>query len=432
MASWILGVVLAAAPVELSLTEAQRLAEARNPGLAARRALEAGAEHRVRATTARLLPRLSLGVRYSRLSFVAPGEITLPFSLPNQPAPEPIRLGDPIENVFASSVVLEQPLFTGLALLNQREAAQHSHDAAAHLVEQDRQDLALRVEESWFGLLRARQLLAVSAQSEQVLAAHLARLERLAEAGSTTELEVTRTRARLASVRVQTLQAKAAEAVGRLALVTTLGLDPDAALELREPLDEAPSVGEEQLRPELLAARDQVAAKQAQARVVAGALWPQLALRASAQLDSPNSRYFPLRNELNPSWEASVILSWTAWDWGATWHSYRAAALDAQAAQHGVDQLEEAVRLEAARKRLDLTTAAARIVATQQAVDAAEQSLQRAQRQCEAGQLACITVLDAEGELSRLRVDLVQARIDQRLSSAQLRRALGTLERGTP
>ena len=46
--------------------------------------------------------------------------------------------------------------------------------------------------------------------------------------------------------------------------------------------------------------------------------------------------------------------------------------------------------------------------------------------------IGALTVLDAEGELSRLRVDLVQARIDQRLSSAQLRRALGTLERGTP
>lgn len=433
MTSWILGVLLSVAPVELSLAEAQRLAEARSPSLAARRAQQEGAGHRVSASTARLLPKLSLGVRYSRLSYVAPGEITLPFSLPNQPAPEPIRLGDPIENVFASSVVLEQPVFTGLSLINQREAAQRTHDAASHLVEQDKQDLALRVEESWFGLLRARQLLAVTTQSETLLGTHLARLERLVEAGSTTELEVTRTRARLASVRVQSLQAKAAEAGAQLALVTALGLDPDVVLELREPLEDAPEVGDEQRRPELLAARAQVAAKQAQARAAAGGLWPQVALRASVQLDSPNSRYFPLRNELNPSWEASAILSWTAWDWGATWHTLRAAQLDAQAAQHGVEQLEDGVRLEVARRRLDLTTAAARVVATREAVDAAEQSLQRAQRQCEAGQLACITVLDAEGELSRLRADLVQARIDQRLSAAQLRRALGTLTtRGTP
>jgi outer membrane protein TolC len=254
----------------------------------------------------------------------------------------------------------------------------------------------------------------VTEQSERVLGAHLARLERLAEAGSTTGLEVTRTRARLASVRVQTLQAKAAEAMAQLSLIITLGLEPDAVLELREPLDDAPPADDEQRRPELLAARAQVAAKQAQARAAAGGLWPQIALRASVQLDSPNSRYFPLRNQLNPSWEASAILSWTAWDWGATWHGLRAAQLDAQAAHHGVEQLEDAVRLEVARRRLDVTTAAARTVATREAVDAADQSFQRAQRQCDEGQLACIIALDAEAELSRLRADLVQARIEQR------------------
>lgn len=438
MSSWVIAVVLAAGPVEVSLEQAQRLAAERSPGLASRRALQASAEHRVGAATGRLLPRLSLGVRYSRLSYVAPGEFTLPYSLPNQPAPEPIRLGDPIENVFASSLVLEQPLFTGLSLLNQREASQRAFDAAGLQLEQERQDLTLRVTESWLGVLRARQLVAVAEDSERTLTAHLARLERLVEAGSLTELEATRTRARLASVRVQALQARAGAAVANLALVTLLGLDPDAVVQPVEladaPSPEAPAaVAEQTERPELGAARAQLASREAQARALAGGLWPQLVARASVQLDSPNTRYFPLRNELKPSWDLSAVLSWTAWDWGATWHTHRAAQQEAEAARHAITQLEDAVRLDVARRRVDVTTAAARTVATNEAVDAAERSLQRAQRQCEAGQLACITVLDAESELSRLRAELVQARIDQHLTQAQLRRALGTPSpRSTP
>jgi outer membrane protein TolC len=300
MASIFLGVLLAAAPLELELEAAQRMAAARSPALAMRAAQAEGAAHRLSASTARLLPKLSLSVRYSRLSYVAPGEIVLPFSLPNQPTPEPIRLGDPIENVFASSVVLEQPLFTGLSLLSQREASRHLVDAAGQQLEQDRQDLRLRVEESWFALQRARELLGVAERSEQVLGAHLERLERMAEAGATTTLEVSRTRARLASARVQVLQARAGEALANLALLTLLGLEPDATVLLREPADEAPPDERGGERPELRAARAQVAAKDAQARATAGGLWPQLFLRASAQLDSPNTRYFPLRNEFNP------------------------------------------------------------------------------------------------------------------------------------
>ncbi|MFZ5440079.1 MAG: TolC family protein [Myxococcota bacterium] len=422
-------VVVAGSPVSLSLSDAQRLAAERSPALAARRALRDGADHRLTASTSRLLPRLSLGVRYSRLSYVAPGQISLPFSLPNQPPPEPIQLGEAIENAFASSVVLEQPLFTGLSLLNQREASKRSLVAAERQLEQERQDLALRVEEAWLGLVRARQLAGVAQQSEQVLGAHLERLERMADAGAITSLEVTRTRARLAAVRVQVLQARAAEAVARLGLVTLLGLDPDAEPTCELPADDEPAMapGQEGVRPELIAAREVAASKEAQARALAGGLWPQLLARASVQFDSPNTRYFPLRNEFNPSWEASAILSWTAWDWGATWHTHRAAALEAEAARHSAAQLEEAARIDVARRRVDFDTAASKLEATRAAVDAAALSLQRAQRQCEAGQLACITVLDAEAELSRLQADLVQARIDRRLAVSQLRRATGTL-----
>ena len=424
---------LAAEPVRLDVSQALALAAAHSPTLAARQAAVDAADHRVSASTARLLPRLSLNVRYTRLSYVKPGEISLPFSLPNQPPPDPIRLGDVIENQFASNVVLEQPIFTGLSLLHTREAAQRGHEAASAQWLQEQQDLALRVEEAYFGLFRARQLLEVTEQSMKALAAHLERLERLAREGATTALDVSRTRTRLAGTRVQQLQARAAEAVAQQGLLTLLGLDPDAVLELTQDLERLPPPAEGDLqaqanvRPDLRAARALAAAKEAQARAAGGALWPQLMLRAAAQFDSPNQRYFPLRNEFNPSWDASVILSWTAWDWLATWHTQRAAELDALGARHAVAQLEDGVRTEVERRRLEAATAVERKVASLEAVDVADQSLQRAQRLCDAGQAPCIGVLDAEAELTRLRAEWVQSRIDQRLAASQLRRAVGTL-----
>lgn len=432
---------LAAEPVRLDLAQALARAAAHSPSLAMRRAAVDAADHRVSATTARLLPRLTLNVRYTRLSYVQPGEITLPFSLPNQPPPDPIRLGDVIRDQFASNVVLEQPVFTGLSLLNTREAAQHGHAAAAAQLQQEQQDLALRTEEAYFGLFRARQLLEVTEQSMKALSAHLARLERLAREGATTPLDVSRTRTRLAGTRVQQLQARAAEAVAQQALLTLLGLEADAVLELTQDLERLPPPAEGDLqaqastRPDLQAARALAASREAQARAAGGGLWPQVALRAAAQLDSPNQRYFPLRNEFNPSWDASVVLTWTAWDWLATWHTQRAAQLDALGARHAVAQLEDGVRTEVERRRLEAVTAVERRQASREAVDVAEQSLQRAQRLCDEGQAACIGVLDAEAELTRLRSEWVQSRIDLRLAGSQLRRAVGTLSltpEGTP
>ncbi len=435
------GASLAGEPLRLDVARAQVLARDHSPALAARQAAVNAADHRHRASTARLLPRVSLTARYARLSYVAPGEISLPFSLPNQPAPDPIRLGDPIENVVNTSVVLEQPLFMGLSLLNTRQALSLGHEAATQALRQEEQDLILRAEEAYYGLYRARQLLEVTEQSRKALAAHLERLERLAKEGATTPLDVSRTRTRLATTRVQQLQAQAAEAVAQQALLTLLGLEADVTLELTQDLDAPlPPVGDEPLaqalaRPELVAARAQAAAKEAQARAAGGGLWPQLFLRASASYDSPNTRYFPLRNELNSSWDAAVVFSWTAWDWGATWHTQRAAEFEARGARHGVAQLEDAVRTDVERRRREASTAIERTGATREAVEVAEQALQRAQRLCDAGQAPCVFVLDAEAELTRLRADWVQARIDTRVAHSQLRRATGTLSsspEGTP
>jgi outer membrane protein len=423
----------AAEPVRLDVSQSVALAAARSPSLAGRAAAVEAAAHRVGAATGRLLPRLSVGLRYVRLSPVAPGQISLPFSLPGQPAPDPIVLGETIENQFGSSVVLEQPLVTGLSLLNTRQAAQSTREAAEEQLAWERQDLALRTEEAYFAVLRARQLLTVTDQSARALTAHLERLDRLEREGATTALDVARTRTRVATTRVQQLQARAAEAVAEQALLVLLGLAADSTLELTENLDAAPAAVEGDLqaraatRPDLRAARALAEAKEAQARAAAGSLWPQLMLRASAQYDSPNQRYFPLKNAFNPSWDAAVTFSWTAWDWLATWHTHRAAALEAVAARQSVAQQEDGVRTEVERRRLEAATSQEREGATLEAVAVAEQALGRAARLCDAGQAPCIWVLDAEAELTRLRADHVQSRLDSRLASSQLRRSVGAL-----
>lgn len=422
MLAALLAGVLAVEGRSLALAEAVELARQHSPALASRRWSVAAAEHRRSQATARLLPRVSLGLRYSRLSYVAPGSITLPFSLPGQPAPDPIVLGDPIENLFGSQVLLEQPLFTGLSLLSGRDAASELETVARTQATQEEEDLLLKVEQAYFGLLRARELKVVAAQSQRALTNHLERLVRLEAEGVMTTLDVSRTRTRLAATRVQVLQAEAAEALAQLTLTTLLALEAETPLTLTEALDE-PHDAPVSARPELELSRATVRAREAQARAAAGPLWPQLALRASAQLDSPNTRYFPLRNAFNPSWEVSTVLSWTAWDWGATWHGWRAAEAEARAASENARALEEGLGLDQERRQRDLVTARAREGAAREALSSAEQALQRAQRLCEAGQTGCYHVLDAEAERTRLHAEWVDARIDRRLSFAQLRRA---------
>jgi cobalt-zinc-cadmium efflux system outer membrane protein len=423
----------AAEPLRLDLAKAEALAARHSHLLAQRQEEVLAARARAQAASARLLPRVTGTLRYARLSYVAPAQLELPFTLPNGTRPDPVQLGEAIENQLGSSVVLEQPLFTGFALLHGREAADQGVAAAEARLEQERQDVLLHSQEAYFALFEARELLQVAERALEGVSAHLGRLTRAAAVGAGTPLEANRTSTRVGAARVQLLQAQAAEATAALALATLLGVDAQTPFELTEDVDRLPPapagdlVERAQHRPELRSARAAAEARQSQARAAEGPLWPQAFLRASAQYDSPNTRYFPLENELRGSWDAAVVVSWAAWDFGANRALLRAAEHDALAAEHAVAQLEDLVQTEVGRERTLVALADERVRAAQEAVDVAQQGLKRAQTLCEAGQAACLVVLDAEADLARLRAEWVQARTQRHLAAARLARAAGAL-----
>lgn len=420
----------------LDLEQALALARAHSRKLADRKTEVEISAHRRGEAFGRFLPRLGFTARYSRLSYVPPGEISLPFSLPGQGALEPIRLGDPIEDQVSFRLALEQPLFTGLALLSAHTATRHTEAAAQARLALEEQDLEVKVEEAYLGLLKARQLGTVAELSVRALEAHLVDAERLLRSGALTVSDLARVKARVAAARLQQIQTQGAAELAQLALATLLGLDSDAALSLAEPppplelpADPAAARARAQAqRPELKVAREVAAAREAQARAAHAPLWPQLGLRATLAYEQPNARYFPPKNQFDWSWDVSVVGTWTLWDWGTTWHSARAAAGEAELARRQVEELSELVQLDVERRRRDAVVARSRIDAAQASADAAQAALERATALCSSGQSSCTQVLESERELTQARSELVNARADVRLTSVQLRRATG----GTP
>lgn len=422
-------VLAAAAPGEagLSLHGALVLARDHSQRVAAQEAEVEAAELRVTQSWARLLPRVTLTARYSRVNLVEPPALEVPVRLPNQPAPV-IRLGEGYEQVTSLGVLVEQPVFTGGALWAQRQSARAARQAATQALADAEQDLALRTEEAFLRVLRVRALEAVARKSEAVLTEHVTRVERLFQAGSAMAIDLSRARARLAAARVQRLQAQAGTASAELTLASLVGLEPDALGQLddrppvRPPLPESPAA-----RPDVQVARALAAVKDAQVAAASAPLLPQVGLRFGANYDNPNQRFFPWRREFNLSWDASVVASWTVLDFGVAWLGREAAQAEARAAKLKADAADEGAQLELAARRLEAGTMVERIAAAEVAAAAAGEALARAQRLCEAGQAPCLGVLDAQAEAARSEAELVGARLDARLADAALYRAAGAL-----
>lgn len=425
----------AAEPVKLDLPRSLELARRHSRALQDRRDEVVAAEHRVLSARARLLPQLKLSARYSRLSYVEPPQIELPFRLPNQPAPEPITLGESVQNQYGVRASLEQPVFTGFALIRGLDAARDGEALARARLRVESADVEVLVEEAYLGVLQARELLEVARDSVRVLEAHAQSSANLRAQGQVTRWEQDLVNARLSGARAQLLQAESAVRLAKLALVDVLGLEDDVELQLEDvlgaaaPLDTTePEVLVDRAlgrRPELDVARAQASMRRAQAGAARSALWPQLRIAASYGWEQPNPRYFPLENVMRDSWDASALLQWTVLDFGATSHAAQALDAEARVAERAVETLEARIRMEVERRASEARTVTTRVEAANLAVSAAEGALVRAQTLCAEGQASCTRVLEAELELTRARSDRTQALANARLAAVRLKRSTG-------
>lgn len=171
----------------------------------------------------------------------------------------------------------------------------------------------------------------------------------------------------------------------------------------------------------------QQAAEVAEARAEAAgsALWPRLYVRFGYNYERPNQRYFPVQDRFDGSWDLSLILSWTAWDWGVTYYGAKAARAEASAAARNIDQVQDAVRLDVERRRREYLSHRERASALRQSVGTAERALERAKILFAEGRITSLDLLDAETELARARSELVQALANARTTWARVERAVG-------
>ncbi len=434
------GDALAQESMSLDLDRAVQLAMEHNPKTRMREDEANAGMYRRKQAIGRLLPRLSLSARYSRVSHVEPGLLSLAApTVPGQPSDgssiSTVQLGEAVDNQYSMRLSVDQPLFAGFALWKAYQATRHAEALAHHRVRAERADVRAVAQEGYFNLLKARQMRKVSEQLAEALEQHLQQMRLLYDAGRATELDVSRVQSRLAAARVSLIQILGAEDGAHLALTTLLGIPSTTALELADVVDteipESPP-GAERLvaeafvsRPEVAIARENAAVAAARVGVEGSALWPQVSLRFGYNYDRPNQRYFPIHDRFDGSWDISTVLSWTAWDWGVTHYGRKAAQAEASAAARSVDETRDAVRLDIERQRQEYLTAAEKITAARQALNSSERAYDAARILFDVGRAQSLDLLDAATELTRARSDLVQALADARIAWALVQKAAG-------
>jgi outer membrane protein TolC len=182
-----------------------------------------------------------------------------------------------------------------------------------------------------------------------------------------------------------------------------------------------------QNRPDLLALRTYVEVKQHELRSANGGRAPDLLVRGSAQYSNPNLRVVPQQQRFEGTWEVGAVVRWAFNDTVNAQGRSRQLQGELEQAYADVTILEQDVRVDVTRGYRGIEAARRALESARLGLTAAREGYRVTREQLQAGIVNTTTLLQAQAELIRAQVDVVNSAIGLRVAKAQLLRAIGEM-----
>lgn len=432
----------------LTSEETARRAVKTSFDLRARRAeLLAAAADADRALLA-YLPNLSVGVSYTRVSDLGPVELGSVVVAPGEPAgalpPDavlvnaPILLRSPLNQwIFQASLLVPVSDYL-LRVPRARAAALRARDAQASSLEASQARVTTDARVSYYGWVRARLGALVAEQALADARAHLADAQLASRAGSASDADVLRLQSQVARAELYLTSSRSLASLTERQLRTAMHDDSERALAIGEDIHREPAPGGSEVarleahwaeasrhRPELRAQSSTAESLHERSELEKAAYVPRLDLFANATYGDPNPRQFPPKAEFRSSWLAGGRLTWDLTDaWIAR---ERARAVSARAAavleerRATLDRIR--VEVQAAAQAVDDSVEA--LSNSRQALESSRESYRVRRLLFQHGRSTSVELLDAETDLTRARLDSLNAEVDARVARARLAYAIG-------
>ncbi len=380
-----------------------------------------------RQAKADFMPVLSTSYGYTRLDEVqmSSAQTFGPFTIPSRELNE--------QNNFQWKGTITQPLFTGHALTSAYELSKLGIDLSMIDLELEKLDLALKVKEAYFNILGADKSVEVAQSAVESLESHLKVARNFYEVGMIPINDLLKAEVELANSQHNLIIAQNASKLSRASFNILLSRPIDSKFEIEDILIYIPEeVDFEEYvdkalksRPEIKTLDINIVQIDQQIILAKSKYYPEIAftynyIKEGDQLDVSGSEFHD-----SNSWQATVGLSWTLWNWGKTRYSVRQNESRKRQLNQTRKNLEDGIRLEIKKGILDLQVAEKNIPTTKKAIEQAEENLRVSEERYKAQVTTSTEVLDAQTLLSQARVNYYEALYNHNLAKARLLRAIG-------
>ena len=397
-----------------------------NPALNAQRAALRATDENVPQALSGYRPKLSVtstdGFAYSS---------TLSNSINQQVFPNSISYSNIAKDLGQRGIgaTATETLFNGFQTANKTRQAESQVMGARETLRVTEQQVLLDAATAYMNLLRDQAILDLNRRNVEVLTEQLKQTRDRFNVGEVTRTDVAQAELRLAAGRSALLGAQSNYVTSQANYRRVIGVDP-GRLDPGTPVDRlspptlpgAVTEGENQ-SPSVLATMYGVDIAELAVKISEGALYPNLALTASA-----SKNYLPVYN-VNKQTEASILgtLTIPIYQGGAEYSAIRQSKETVGQQRLNLDVTRDQARATVVQSWGQLDAAKAQIEATTAQVNAAEIALNGVREEARVGQRTTLDVLNAQQELVNARVALVTAQHDRVVASYTLLAAVGGL-----
>ncbi|WP_437930875.1 TolC family protein [Sorangium sp. So ce291] len=395
------------------------------------------ASARVDQAMVNFFPRVTVTATYTRLSEV---ENPLADLFASIPRPDGQSTDEPYNavNTYALTANLAVPISDYVLRLSQGYAsASHAESAKKLELQAETLQAAADAKLAFFNWVRVKGQVVVAGEAVAQARAHVEDARRIFEVGLLSRADVLRLEAQVAGAEQVLIEGQAALLVAddqiRIALGAAqdrplaLGIDVMGSAPAKPPAEALPALFQEALQKRLeIRALDetQYSLEKAEAVTRAG-YFPRVDAFADLTYANPNQRVFPSQNQFDMTWAAGVRATWLLNDVFTTAAaSAEANARTAQVAEQKA-ALRDALRLEVASAYAELGKSASSIESAERQLAAAAESMRVRSELFRAGRATSVDVVDAETEVTRARLQQLNARVGALVARTRLDHAVG-------
>ncbi|WP_438043637.1 TolC family protein [Sorangium sp. So ce128] len=341
-------------------------------------------------------------------------------------------------NSYSLTASLAVPISDYVFRISQGYAsASHAESAKKLELQAETLQAAADAKIAFFNWVRVKGQVVVAGEAVSQSRAHVEDARRTFEVGLLSRADVLRLEAQVAGAEQVLNEAQAALLVAddqiRIALGAapdrplTLGIDVMGSAPAKPPAEALPALVQEALQKRLeIRALDetQYSLEKAEAVTRAG-YFPRLDGFADLTYANPNQRVFGAQDRFDATWSAGVRATWVVNDIFTTaGASAEANARTTQIAEQKA-ALRDALRLEVVSAYSELSKTASSIESAERQLAAATESMRVRSELFRAGRATSVDVVDAEGEVTRARLQQLNARVGALVAKTRLDHVVG-------